>query len=152
VAVTPDGTEVVSASYDGTLKVWDLKSGEEVRTLKVHTDTVRTVAVTPDGTEVAVSSSDDHRLKVWDLKSGTEVWTLQGHTERVFAVAVTPDGTEAVSGSVDHRLKVWDLQTGAALATFTADGPVRSVAIAANGCIVAGDAGGHVHFLKLVIP
>ena len=69
MAVTPDGRQAISASGDSTLKVWDLASGAEVRTLQGHTDTVYGVAVTPDGRQ-AVSASDDSTLKVWDLASG----------------------------------------------------------------------------------
>jgi WD40 repeat protein len=63
------GQRAVSASYDQTLKVWDLGSGRELRTLPGHARRVQAVAVTPDGRR-AVSASDDHTLKVWDLETG----------------------------------------------------------------------------------
>ena len=69
MAVTPDGQRAVSASWDNTLKVWDLDSGRELRTLEGHSDSVNGVAVTPDGKR-AVSASWDNTLKVWDLESG----------------------------------------------------------------------------------
>ena len=65
VALTPDGTRVVSALGDNTLKVWKLATGEELLTLKGHMDTVWGVAVTPDGNH-AISASFDKTLKVWD--------------------------------------------------------------------------------------
>ena len=69
----------VSASDDKTLKVWELGSGRELRTLTGHTDMVKAVAVTPDG-RCAVSASEDKTLKVWELGSGRELRTLTGHT------------------------------------------------------------------------
>ena len=65
------------ASYDNTLKVWDLKTGKETYTLEGHKSHVSTVAITPDG-HYAVSGSDDNTLKVWDLKTGKETYTLEG--------------------------------------------------------------------------
>ena len=63
VAVSGDGQRVVSASYDGTVKVWDLASGRELRTLTGHSLPVTAVAVTGDG-QRAVSASSDRTLKV----------------------------------------------------------------------------------------
>ena len=117
VAVTPDGRQVVSASSDQTLKVWNLTTGSEEVTLQGHTDWITAVAVTPDG-QRAVSASDDQTLKVWNLTTGAEELTLQGHTAWITAVAVTPDGQRAVSASDDQTLKVWNLTTGAEEATL----------------------------------
>ena len=82
VALTADGKRAVSASWDKTLKVWDLESGRELRTLEGHTDGVNAVALTADGKR-AVSASWDKTLKVWDLESGRELRTLEGHTNGV---------------------------------------------------------------------
>ena len=81
MALTPDGRLAVSASGDNTLKVWDVASGQELRTLDGHTWRVTAVALTPDG-RLAVSASGDKTLKVWDVASGQELRTLAGHTGR----------------------------------------------------------------------
>jgi WD40 repeat protein len=105
--------------------------------------------VTPDGRR-AVSAAWDRTLKVWDLATGAVLHTLESHKDGVSAVAVTPDGRRAVSASGDKTLKVSDLATGAVVATFTADGDVCACAIAQDGVsIVAGDALGRVHVLRL---
>jgi WD40 repeat protein len=154
VAVSPDGQWAVSASWDDTLKVWDLSSGRNPtpRTLSGHAGSVTAVAVSPDG-QRAVSASYDQTLKVWDLSSGRELRTLSGHSGSVGAVAVTPDGQLAVSASSDRTLKVWDLTIGKCLATFTCDSSAHCCAYSdALKMIVAGDAGGHLHFLRLIEP
>jgi hypothetical protein len=112
VTVTPDG-RVVSSSWDKTLRVWDLATGDTKTRLQGHAldMEVHAVAVTADGRHV-VSGSDRGTLCVWDLATGETKTRLQGHTGAVYAVAVTPDGCHVVSGSADMTLRVWDLATG----------------------------------------
>ena len=151
MAVTADGRRAVSASWDQTLKVWDLETGSELRTLAGHTAWVRGVAVTADGRR-AVSASDDKTLKVWDLETGSELRTLAGHTAGVMGVAVTADGRRAVSASDDQTLKVWDLESGSLEATFYCDATVECCVFATPNLIVAGDSAGNVHFLAIENP
>src|SRR5271165_3743557 len=152
VALSGDGRLAVSASWDKTLKVWEVESGRELRTLTGHADTVWRVAVSGDG-RLAVSASEDKTLKVWEVESGRELRTLQGHTDYVLGVTLSEDGRLAVSASRDHTLKVWDLETGEDLVPFTCDGGVDCCAFSdALKLIVAGDAGGHLHFLRLEEP
>jgi WD40 repeat protein len=132
-AVTPDGRRVVSASWDHTLKVWDLASGRVEATLEGHTDCVAACAVTPDGRRV-VSASADKTLKLWDLASGRVEATLEGHAGGVTACAVTPDGRRVVSASEDHTLMVWDLASGRVEATLEVHaGRVTACAVTSDG-------------------
>jgi len=161
VAVTPDGRYAISGSTDeryaifgstdGTLKVWELETGREVRTLAEYADRVLAVAVTPDG-RYAISASFDGTLKVWELETGREVRTLAGHADWVRAVAVTPDGRYAISASSDDRtLKVWELETGRELATAALEGRLNCIAVAPDGVtILAGDGAGNVYCLQYV--
>ena len=133
VAVTADGKRAVSASWDKTLKVWDLETGRALRTLEGHSDSVLGVAVTADGKR-AVSASRDDTLKVWDLETGRALRTLEGHSALCLGVAVTADGKRAVSASEDETLKVWDLETGRALRTLEGHSDyVAGVAVTADG-------------------
>ena len=80
MAVTPDGRRAVSASGDRTLRLWDLESGQTIRTFEGHTDIVSAVAVTPDGHR-AVSASYDRTLRLWDLESGKEIAASTGESD-----------------------------------------------------------------------
>jgi hypothetical protein len=68
VVITPDGRRAISGSFDATVRVWDLETGQCLATLEGHTDVVRGVAVTPDGRRV-ISGSDDKTVRVWDLEA-----------------------------------------------------------------------------------
>ena len=91
VAFSPDGQRLASASYQ-MVEVWDVLTGQEIRTLKGHTGAVSSVAFSPDGHRLA-SASADGTVKVWDANTGQEPLTLKGHTGRVESVAFSPDGT-----------------------------------------------------------
>jgi WD40 repeat protein len=106
VAVTADGRHAVSGSWDRTLKVWDLLTGKEVRTLEGHTDGVNGVAVIADGRH-AVSASDDRTLKVWDLLTGQAIATLKTHAP-LYCCAVTPDGKTLLAGDRAGSLHIVD--------------------------------------------
>jgi len=144
IAETPERTWIVSGSWDHTVKVWDLRTGQELRTLTGHNSSVLSVAVTPDGKKV-ISGSADNTIKVWDLETGQQLLNLTEHKEGVNALAVTPDGKKIVSGagkstawagwtSSDNTIKVWDLETGQEL--FTLDGHtamINAVAVTPDG-------------------
>ncbi|KAJ2935963.1 hypothetical protein H1R20_g1129, partial [Candolleomyces eurysporus] len=135
VAISPDNKRVVSGSFDGTLRIWDLETGkqrivsgssdETIRIwdaatraqvgepLRGHESSVWSVAISPDGKRI-VSGSDDHTIRIWDLETGAQVGEpLRGHTYEVYSVAISPDGKHIVSSSSDRTIRIWDLETGA---------------------------------------
>ena len=116
-AWSADGTRLLSASGDHSLKVWDAATGQCLRTLSGHTAGVQGCAWSADGTRL-LSASGDHSLKVWDAATGQCLRTLEGHSNAVAACAWSADGTRLLSASEDHSLKVWDAATGQCLATL----------------------------------
>ncbi len=136
VAVTPDGKRAVSGSFDATCIVWDLETGEALKTLSglSHINGwVHSIAITPDGKR-AVSASYDSTCTLWNLETGKALRTLSGHKNSVNSVAVTLDGKKAVSASLDNTCILWDLETGKALKTLAGHFlPVNSVAVTLDG-------------------
>jgi hypothetical protein len=102
----------VTASDDGTVRVWDLSTATLRATLTGHTSWVRAVACTTiEGQPVAVTASDDGTVRVWDLSTATRRATLTGHTSWVRAVAcITIEGQPvAITASNDETVRVWHL-------------------------------------------
>ncbi len=98
-----------------------------------HTNSVRAVAYSPDGSRI-VSGSRDNTLKIWDASSGKELATFSGHTDSVWEVAYSPDGSRIVSGSWDNMLKIWDANSGQLLSSLEAHtGGVSAIAFSPSG-------------------
>ncbi|MGH9606372.1 MAG: WD40 repeat domain-containing protein [Terracidiphilus sp.] len=105
-------TTLASGSSDDTIVLWDVATRKQIRTLAGHTDAVRSIAFSPDGTILA-SGSDDDTIKLWNVASGTAPYaTLQGQTAAINSVvAFNEDGTLLASGSGDSTIRIWDVTT-----------------------------------------
>ena len=108
---SPDGNRIVTASGDGTAKVWDAQSGKLIHDLTGHTDLVPSVQYSPDGNRI-VTASRDKTVKVWDALSGKLIHDLVGHTGMSWSAQYSPDGNRIVTTSWDKTAKVWDNYTG----------------------------------------
>ena len=101
------GAQIVSGSDDGTVKLWDLASGDLMQTLEVASGGVYSVALSADSTHI-VSGSGNRTVKLWDMASGACMQTLEEHLSYVYSVAASPDGRHIVSGGADKTVKIWD--------------------------------------------
>ena len=111
IAVTPDGARAVSASFDYSLILWNLKSQEAIEVLDDHEGAVNAVALLDRGRK-ALSASDDGTLRLWDLEGGGSLLhVFNGHGGKVAGVAVAPDGRLAASAGWDGTVRLWDLET-----------------------------------------
>lgn len=145
VAFSPDGTQLISSSYDNMVKIWDASTGKELRTLLHASQTtlgmVYGVAFSPDGTQIA-SGSVDSTIKLWRTATGEEIRTLRGHTAGVSSVAFSPDGRTLASGAGKlgsrGELKLWDVATGREMQSLRGHRTfVRSVAFSPDGTRLA---------------
>lgn len=116
-AYSPDGKTIVSGGGDKTVRLWNARTGENIRTLIGHTEAVRAVAYSPDGGTI-VSASRDKTVRMWDANTGENIKTLSGHKDIIVTVAYSPDGNTIISGGWDGMLHRWDAQTGQPLKTF----------------------------------
>ena len=142
VSFSPDGKTLASASRDTTVKLWDVGTGKELKTLEGYQNTVFGVSFSPDGKTLA-SASLDKTVRIWEVINSKEPpisQPLRGHEDQVWAVAFSPDGKQIVSGGRDSTLRIWDGNTGKATKTLQGHtGSVRALAYSPDGkYIVSG--------------
>ena len=89
--------------------MWGLDTGKLLSTLKGHSDSVRSVTISPDNKKV-VSGSDDNSIKVWELDTGrllNDIRAIEGYSSDI-PIAITSDNKKIVSGSDDKTIRVWE--------------------------------------------
>jgi WD40 repeat protein len=135
VAISPDGETLVSASWDGTAKLWRIRDGILKRTLTGHTGRIYGAAFSSDG-DLIVTSGDDGTIRTWTAM-GDPIATLTGHTDVVHNVSFGPDGQSMVSASHDKTLRLWS-RDGQLLHTFEGHTNwVHAVAFSPDGETIA---------------
>lgn len=118
VAFSPDGKGLLAGSADGTLKLWDVKTGEEIRSYPGHAAKVASVAFSSDGQRI-VTGSWDATAKLWDAATAEVIRTFSGHRDSVEQAGLSPDGTKVVTSCWDGTAKIWDATTGNEIRTLS---------------------------------
>ena len=147
VAFSANGTELASASWDRSVKLWKLPSGEEVNTVTRKMKEVQTLAFSPDGRWLATENSSN-MVTLWDAKTGREVLTLPGNKPLgllgkswVYSIAFSPNGRWLASGLDEDTIRIWDVETGLPVRDLSADRrSVIYVAFSADGLLLASGA------------
>ena len=178
LAFSPDATMLASSSSDKTVLIWDVQSGELLRRLVGHTDAVSELAFSPDGLTLASGSNEiivwntftgrkkyslegsaslafspdgkilmtggEWEIQMWDANSGEHKKTLSGHLDKSWRLTFSPDGKHLVSSG--ETVQLWDANTGKNLSTLSEKFGIGTLAVSADGTILAGTTGSTIEF------
>lgn len=145
LAVSAKGNFLVTAPSDGTVRIWDLANGIEIRRIRDLSGAARAVGVNANETLAAAAQGDT--VTVWNLMSGARRHALRGDGGVVTAMAFGADPNILLTGESDGTIIQWDLATGREHRRFIGhDAEIRAIALSANGETMAtADADGAIY-------
>ncbi|KAG2751533.1 WD40 repeat-like protein [Suillus brevipes Sb2] len=131
-----DGNRVVSGSWDGTARVWDINSGKNILTIKTGRKWMSTMTYSPDSSKLATGGDEENAVKIWDAKTGKRLTTLK-HGYTVTTLAWTSDGKKLISGSYGP-IRIFDTATWQQIAILEGHtGFVTAISLSPNNRLLA---------------
>jgi len=133
VALRPDGAQLASASFDQTVRLWNLGLDRPDGVFRGHSDFVYAVAYTRDG-RALLTGGKDRMIKRINSRTLKEEHTYSGHNDEVLTVAAHPDGSRFVSAGNEPEIRWWNFQEGQPQARRGGhSGPVQQLAFSGDG-------------------
>jgi WD40 repeat protein len=129
--ISPDDRQIAIAGADGSIGIFELLTGREIRRMQGHPGGVTTVAYSPDGSTLA-SGGVDLAVQLWNVATGEAIRMLGGHNGPIVDVVFTRDGREVVSVATDRRIIASSLE-GVQRVLATMPEEVYSLGISADG-------------------
>ena len=145
VSFSPDGKQALWGAWDGTVRVWDLATGQELRKMQASANHVMSVAFAPGGRLGASGSgsgwhkrnaeqSDDNFVQIWDLTTGEELFHLNTDQDTATCLAFSPDGHRLLAASKYGFIAwIWDVSTGRELQRLNTKWQVVAVSFSPDG-------------------
>lgn len=141
---SPDGTKILTGGGDGNAGIWDAASGESLKLLEGHTDSILSVSFSPDGS-LALTGGRDRTVRAWSTLTGTEIGIFEGHEGDVRGLAFSQDGRYIVSGGSggSAHLSVAPVlgQAEWELKEFSQDGWIDEIAFGNDTWVLVGSSG-----------
>lgn len=123
---SPDGRFIASGHEDKMVRVWDVATGNLLKTMMGHQHGVIAVCWSPDSRFVA-SGSTDYSCRIWDVNFGECMKVLTGHHRYIGAIDWSHDGRWIATGSNDETVRVWDAKTGSTMVELSEQSRIGSI-------------------------
>jgi WD40 repeat protein len=111
VAFSPNGQYLLTASNDKTALLWNIKTGNPIKTFNQHNQAVSYADFSPDGLKL-ITTSMDNFATLWDVKSGRRLNKLKGHQKGILHAAFSPDGDYVVTAGGGGNVRIWSVSDG----------------------------------------
>lgn len=133
MAWSPDGTQIVTVSDDGTARWWDANTGAALNNVALDEGALTAVEYSPNGQFVAVGTSQIGQVVLFDAVTKAEVATYTVNSAGIAGIDFSPDSALLVIGGSDNTVSIWSTQNDQPLTTFSVNDPVRDVAFSNDG-------------------
>jgi WD40 repeat protein/serine/threonine protein kinase len=139
VAFSPDGKALAFGTGDGTINVWDVRSGSLVRVLRDHRnlEPITGLAYSPEGKRLASSSFMGQAINLWGPATGYLLRTIKGYTGVILDTAFSPDGAHIASACLDGKIRIWDTTRDQEARSLETKSAVLDVAFGPDGSFLA---------------
>lgn len=137
VKVSPNKEKLAVCSSSQLIRIYDIKTGALLSTLKGHTKGVSDIAFLPIDNNILALCSDDLTIRIWSIAKSKCIRILKKHTYHITTLKFNSKGNLLISGAADETIVVWDLTTGRSLKTLAAHSdPVSSVCLTPDDTII----------------
>ena len=139
--------DLVAITFEKTVKILNVSTGQELRTLIGHTENVNTLAMLRTGD--LASGSEDNTIKIWNVYNGTELNSFGGHSSSISHLVVLADGSLASCGHFDSEIKIWSpYESRLNRSINTNDSDVTVLAVLSDTHIASGSKTGIIRLIN----
>ncbi|MEL7357878.1 MAG: AAA-like domain-containing protein [Cyanobacteria bacterium J06560_6] len=120
MAISPNGSQVLTAFSDGTTRLWNVDTEEIIATLKGHNENILHAEFSSDGQQI-ITTSEDGLVQLWDINHEEPIATLQGHELPAKTAKFSFDGQQIITASGDGTARLWDISEENTIVTQRGD-------------------------------
>ena len=128
INLSPDSKYIITGDNNKTLKIWDIKSGECLKTLQGHNKTISYVLISSNG-EYIISADVSNIIKIWNNKSNECLRTIKVHDDNITSIVISENQNKILVICNNYIIKIWDFKNGNFLKRIDEIGPKNLMTI-----------------------